>query len=68
MKFKFLALALLPLALAACQSGDIQKAGDIAVSVLQQKMLRLRSVLMNGARLQEQHLNLWFFILMLKVV
>ena len=37
MKFKFLALALLPLALAACQSGDIQKAGDIAVSVLQQK-------------------------------
>lgn len=68
MKFKFLALALFPLALAACQSGDIQKAGDIAVSVLQQKNAATTLVLMNGARLQEQHLNLWFFILMLKVV
>ncbi len=37
MKLKFLAAALIPLALAACQSSDIQKAGDIAVSVLQQQ-------------------------------
>ena len=37
MKLKFLAIALFPLALAACQSGDIQKAGDSAVSVLQQQ-------------------------------
>ena len=37
MKFKYLALAVLPLALAACQSGDIQKLGDTAVKVLQQQ-------------------------------
>lgn len=37
MKLKYLAIALFPLALAACQSGDIQKAGDIAMSVLQQQ-------------------------------
>lgn len=37
MKLKFLAIALFPLALAACQSGDIQHAGDSAVSVLQQQ-------------------------------
>ena len=37
MKLKFLAIALFPLTLAACQSGDIQKVGDVAVSVLQQQ-------------------------------
>ncbi|MDM1763443.1 DUF4377 domain-containing protein [Acinetobacter sichuanensis] len=37
MKFKYLALAILPLAVAACQSSDIQKVGDLAVSVLQQQ-------------------------------
>ncbi len=37
MKLKYLAIALFPLALAACQSSDIQKAGDLAVSVLQQQ-------------------------------
>lgn len=37
MKRKYLAIALFPLALAACQSGDIQKAGDLAMSVLQQQ-------------------------------
>lgn len=37
MKFKFLAFALFPLVFAACQSGDIQKAGNVPVSVLQQK-------------------------------
>lgn len=37
MKLKYLAIALFPLALAACQSGDIQKAGDVAMSVLQQQ-------------------------------
>lgn len=37
MKLKYLAIALFPLALAACQSSDIQKAGDFAVSVLQQQ-------------------------------
>ena len=37
MNLKFLAIALFPFALAACQSGDIQKAGDLAVSVLQQQ-------------------------------
>lgn len=36
MKLKFLAIALFPLTLAACQSGDIHKVGDVAVSVLQQ--------------------------------
>lgn len=37
MKFKLITLALLlPLGLSACQSTDIQKVGDIAVSVLQQ--------------------------------
>jgi heat shock protein HslJ len=34
MKLKLLAIALFPLMLAACQSGDIQKAGDVAMSVL----------------------------------
>lgn len=37
MKFKYLILALLPLGLSACQSTDIQKVGDLAVSVLQQQ-------------------------------
>lgn len=37
MKFRYLAIALFPFALSACQSTDIQKAGDIAVSVLQQQ-------------------------------
>ncbi len=37
MKLKYLAIALFPLALAACQSSDIQKAGDVAMSVLQQQ-------------------------------
>ncbi|MFH7765299.1 DUF4377 domain-containing protein [Acinetobacter sp. BSP-28] len=37
MKFKLLAIALFPLTLVACQSGDIQKVGDVAVSVLQQQ-------------------------------
>ncbi|WP_166170998.1 META and DUF4377 domain-containing protein [Acinetobacter sp. SA01] len=37
MKVKLLAMALFPLMLAACQSGDIQKVGDVAVSVLQQQ-------------------------------
>ncbi len=37
MKLKYLAIALFPLALAACQSSDIQKVGDLAVSVLQQQ-------------------------------
>ncbi len=37
MKFKYLALALLPFTLAACQSSDIQKFGDTAVKVLQQQ-------------------------------
>ena len=34
---KFLAIALFPLTLAACQTADLQKAGDLAVSVLQQQ-------------------------------
>lgn len=37
MKLKFIVLALLPLSLAACQSNDIQKVGDLAVTVLQQQ-------------------------------
>ncbi|MCO8045065.1 META and DUF4377 domain-containing protein [Acinetobacter bohemicus] len=37
MKLKLLALALFPLALTACQSSEIQKVGDLAVSVLQQQ-------------------------------
>lgn len=37
MKLNFLAIALFPLTLAACQSGDIQKAGDVAVSILSQQ-------------------------------
>ena len=37
MKLKFLAIALFPLTLAACQTTDLQKAGDLAVSVLQQQ-------------------------------
>jgi len=37
MKFRYLALAVLPLTLVACQSGDIQKLGDTAVKVLQQQ-------------------------------
>ena len=37
MKIKFLLIALFPLTLAACQSGHIQQAGDLAVSVLQQQ-------------------------------
>ena len=37
MKLKYLAIALFPLTLAACQSNDIQKVGDLAVSVLQQQ-------------------------------
>jgi heat shock protein HslJ len=37
MKLKYLAIALFPLALAACQSSDLTKAGDLAVTVLQQQ-------------------------------
>ncbi|OTG68231.1 hypothetical protein B9T25_05945 [Acinetobacter sp. ANC 4470] len=37
MKLKFLAIALFPLMLAACQSSDMQKAGDLAVSMIQQQ-------------------------------
>ena len=36
MKIRYLALAILPFALSACQSNEIQKLGDAAVSVLQQ--------------------------------
>lgn len=36
MKLKYLILALLPFSLAACQSTDVQKVGELAVSVLQQ--------------------------------
>lgn len=37
MKLKFIVLALLPLTFAACQSSDIQQAGDLAVATIQQK-------------------------------
>lgn len=37
MKLKYLIIALFPLTLAACQSNDVQKVGDLAVSVLQQQ-------------------------------
>lgn len=37
MKLKFLAIALLPFALAACQSSDIQQVKDVAVNILQQQ-------------------------------
>lgn len=37
MKLKFLAIAIFPLTLAACQSSDIQKVGDLAVSMVQQQ-------------------------------
>jgi heat shock protein HslJ len=37
MKLKFIALALLPFTFAACQSSDIQQAGDLAMATLQQK-------------------------------
>lgn len=37
MKFKFLAIALFPFALAACQSGDIQNIRDITVKLVQQQ-------------------------------
>lgn len=37
MKLKYLAILLFPLSLAACQSSDLQRAGDLAVSVLQQQ-------------------------------
>lgn len=37
MRFKYLAIALFPLTLAACQSNDIQKVGDLDGSVLQQQ-------------------------------
>ena len=37
MKLKYIAFALLPLTLAACQANDLQKTGDIAMSVLQQQ-------------------------------
>ncbi|MNG47948.1 META domain protein [compost metagenome] len=37
MKLKFLAIALFPLTLAACQSSDMQKVGDLAVSMVQQQ-------------------------------
>ncbi|MGE8537952.1 MAG: DUF4377 domain-containing protein [Acinetobacter sp.] len=37
MKLKFIVLALLPLTLAACQSSDIQQAGEHTVTILQQK-------------------------------
>lgn len=37
MKLKYLALLLIPFGLAACQSSDLQKVGDIATSVFQQQ-------------------------------
>ncbi|MCY1162886.1 hypothetical protein D9M71_19560 [compost metagenome] len=37
MKLKFLAITLFPLTLAACQSSDMQKVGDLAVSMVQQQ-------------------------------
>ena len=37
MKLKFLAIALFPFMLAACQSSDMPKVGDLAVSMLQQQ-------------------------------
>lgn len=37
MKLKCIALLLLPLSLAACQSNEIQKVGDLAVTALQQQ-------------------------------
>ena len=37
MKLRYLTIALFPLTLAACQSGDIQKLGDTTVKVLQQQ-------------------------------
>ena len=37
MKLKFIVLALLPLTFAACQSSDIQRAGDLAMATIQQK-------------------------------
>lgn len=37
MKLKYLVIALFPFAVAACQSSDMQKVGDIALSVLQQQ-------------------------------
>ncbi|WP_216936925.1 MULTISPECIES: META and DUF4377 domain-containing protein [unclassified Acinetobacter] len=36
MKLKFIVLALLPLTFAACQSSDIQQAGELAVATIQQ--------------------------------
>ena len=37
MKFKYLAIAIIPLMFSACESTNIQKVGDAAVSVLQQQ-------------------------------
>ena len=37
MKLKYLAIALFPLALAACESNGIQKTGDSTVSVVEQQ-------------------------------
>ncbi|SEL74832.1 META and DUF4377 domain-containing protein [Acinetobacter sp. DSM 11652] len=37
MKLKLITLAILPITLAACQTSELQKAGDLAVSVLQQQ-------------------------------
>ena len=37
MKFKYLAIALIPLMFSACESTNLQKVGDVAVSVLQQQ-------------------------------
>lgn len=37
MKFKYLAITLLPLMFSACESTNLQKVGDVAVSLLQQQ-------------------------------
>ena len=37
MKFKYLAIAILPLMFSACESTNLQKVGDAAVSILQQQ-------------------------------
>lgn len=37
MKFKYLAITLMPLMFSACESTNLQKVGDVAVSVLQQQ-------------------------------
>ncbi len=60
MKLKYLAIALFPLALAACQSSDIQKAGDLAVSVLQQQNADKTLASYQWTPPLKMHQNLWF--------